>query len=179
MASDPVHQAAGLTIGELLRARVRLHPDRIAVCDGDCQFRFAEFNARVNRLAAVLRGLGIGRGDRVAILSENRAEYLELIFAAGKLGVIVCALNWRLADPELAYCVTLTSPKVTFVSPNFAAAGGRLSAILAATIMLGDEYEQRLAREADAEPEIVAEPEDGHIILYTSGTTGNPKGALI
>ena len=107
-----------MTIGDLSCARVQQHPDRIAIIDGARQFSFAAFNARVNRLAAVLRGLHIGRGDRVAILSENRSEYLELMFAAGKLGAIVCALNWRFADPEQVYCVTLTSPKVTFVSPR-------------------------------------------------------------
>ncbi|HVZ06295.1 class I adenylate-forming enzyme family protein [Rhodopila sp.] len=172
-------RTSGLTIGELLVARTRQHPDRIAVVDGTRSFSFAAFNARVNRLAAELRRLGIARGDRVAILSENRCEYLELMFAAGKLGVIVCALNWRLADAELIHCITLTSPKATFVSPAHAPAGDRLSAILGGTIRLGDDYEDRLARCSDAEPPIAALPEDGHVILYTSGTTGNPKGALI
>ena len=78
-------QAGGLTIGEMLVARVRQHPGRIAVVDGERTFTYAAFNARVNRLAALLRSLEIGRGDRVAILSENRCEYLELMFAAGKL----------------------------------------------------------------------------------------------
>jgi acyl-CoA synthetase (AMP-forming)/AMP-acid ligase II len=179
MFDELTHRAAGITIGELLYARVREHPDRIAVIDGARQFSFAEFNARVNRLAAVLRMLDIRRGDRVAILSENRVEYLELIFAAGKLGAIVCALNWRLAEPELIHCVTLTSPKATIFSPAHAAVAVRMSDILGETISLDDDYEQRLARTSADEPEIAAEAEDGHIILYTSGTTGNPKGALI
>src|SRR5664279_5117077 len=101
MSDELTRQAGQITIGELLYARVRQHPDRVAVVDGGRQFSFADFNGRVNRLAAVLRVLDIGRADRVAILSENRVEYLELMFAAGKLGAIVCALNWRLADPEL------------------------------------------------------------------------------
>jgi fatty-acyl-CoA synthase len=170
-------EAAGLTIGALLRGRVRLHPDRLAVVDGAREFTYAAFNARVNRLAAVLRALEIGRGDRVAILSENRAEYLELIFAAGKLGAIVCALNWRLADRELLHCVGLTTPKAVFVSPDYVATARRLG--FTGVVALGDEYEQRLAAASDVEPEIMARPEDGHVILYTSGTTGNPKGALI
>jgi fatty-acyl-CoA synthase len=177
--SDLARQAAGLTIGDLLNARVRRHPNRIAVVDGPRQFSFAAFDARVNGIAAVLRMMDIKRGDRVAILSENRAEYLELLFAAGKLGVIVCALNWRLADPELVHCVTLTSPKATFVSAGYAAVADRLAGILGETVSLGDDYEQRLARAGTAEPEIEAGAEDGHVILYTSGTTGNPKGALI
>ena len=180
-------QAGGFTIGEVLTFRARLHPDRIAVVDGARSFSFGAFNARVNRLAAILPTLGIGRGDRVAILSENRVEYLELMFAAGKLGAIVCALNWRLADPELHYCVSLTSPKASFVSATYAATAARLGAVLGAelgavlgeVVALGEDYEQRLARAAADEPPIAAKPEDGHVILYTSGTTGKPKGALI
>ena len=169
------HRAGGLTIGELLCSRARLHPDRTAVVDGARTLSFAVFNARVNRLAAVLRALDIGRGDRVAILSENRVEYLELMFAAGKLGAIVCALNWRLADPELQYCVRLTSPVASFVSPGYVDAATRAGDIMGQLVLLGDDYEQRLARADAHEPPIAAEPEDGHVILYTSGTTGNPK----
>jgi fatty-acyl-CoA synthase len=172
-------QVAGITIGTMLRDRARLHPARIAVVDGARQFTFATFNERVNRLAAELHGLDIGRGDHVAILSENRVEYLELMFAAGKLGAIVCALNWRLADPELLHCVTLTGPKATFVSPGYAGAASRFGLVLGKIVILGDDYEQRLNRASAAEPDIAAEAEDGHVILYTSGTTGNPKGALI
>ena len=178
---DPAlaRQAAGVTIGALLRERVRQHPERIAVVDGARQFSYAAFNARANRLAGVLRAFDIARGDRVAILSENRAEYLELMFAAGKLGVIVCALNWRLADRELLHCVALTAPRATFVSPGYHETAARLGDVLGETVLLGEDYEQRLARASEAEPEIAAEAEDGHVVLYTSGTTGNPKGALV
>src|SRR4051812_48802040 len=103
-------QAADVTIGIMLRGRGRLHPERIAIVDGIRQFSFAAFNTRVNRLANLLRAIDIGHGDRVAILSENRVEYLELMFAAGKIGAIVCALNWRLADGELLYCINLAAP---------------------------------------------------------------------
>src|SRR5919202_6445607 len=130
-------QAADVTIGHMLHARARLHPHRIAIVDGDRQFNFATLNTRVNRLADVLRGMELTRGDRVAILSENRAEYLELMFAAGKLGVIVCALNWRLADRELLHCVRLAEPKAIFVSPGFAGAAARLDAVSGPTIQFG------------------------------------------
>jgi acyl-CoA synthetase (AMP-forming)/AMP-acid ligase II len=172
-------QAADVTIGIMLRGRARLHPDRIAIVDGTRQFSFAAFNTRVNRLANLLRAIHVGRGDRVAILSENRVEYLELMFAAGKIGAIVCALNWRLADGELLYCVNLAASKALFVSSAFAAKAARLGPVAGETILLGDDYEQRLGNAPAAEPEIAAEAEDGHVILYTSGTTGNPKGAMI
>jgi fatty-acyl-CoA synthase len=101
------------------------------------------------------------------------------MFAAGKLGAIVCALNWRLADPELLHRVTLTSPKATFVSLAYWGVARRSSDALGDTVLLGEDYEQRLARASAEGPEIAVEAEDGHVILYTSGTTGNPKGALI
>lgn len=172
-------RAAGLTIGDMLRSRTRQHPDRIAIIDGPRQFTYATFNARVNQLSVVLRGLDIVRGDRVAILSENRAEYLELMFAAGKIGAVVCALNWRLADPELRHCITLSTPKATFISSAYTATAASLSDVTGETVLLGNDYEQRLADAPATEPSITAESEDGHVILYTSGTTGNPKGALI
>lgn len=179
--ADPglARATSGLTIGVLLRQRARLHPERLAIIDGSRRFTYSAFNARVNRLSAALRALGLERGDRVAILSENRAEYLELMFAAGKLGVIVCTLNWRLADRELLHCVSLTEPRATFVSPLHFETARRLGEPMARLVAFGTGYEELLARASDAEPEIAAEAEDGHVILYTSGTTGNPKGALI
>jgi fatty-acyl-CoA synthase len=64
---------------------------------------YAELNERVNRLCNALRDLGIGKGDRVAVLSENTYKYLEIYFAAGKLGISVTPLNFRLADPEIIH----------------------------------------------------------------------------
>ena len=172
-------QAAGLTVGGLLAHQVRLRPDHPAVEDGPRHLTFAAFNARVNQLAHVLLGLGIGRGDRVAILSENRLEYLELLFAAGKIGAIVAALNWRLSDPELRHCIGLVSPRAILLAPAYAATMQRLAIDAGTVIAIGDDYEDRLARAPDAEPRCRVDTEDGLMILYTSGTTGMPKGALI
>lgn len=140
---------------------------------------FAAFNARVNRLASVLRGAGVERGARVAILSENRAEYVELEFACAKLGAITCALNWRLAQPELAHCVRLVSPVVMLSSARHAAALAAIGLPATPHLVFGAQYEALLDAASDAEPEAEVDPEDGLLILYTSGTTGLPKGALI
>ena len=172
-------QAASLTIGDCLLNQVRLRPDHPAVQDGARRLNFHQFNERVNRLAHVLTGLDIRRGDRVAILAENRLEYLELLFAAGKLGVIVAALNWRLSDPELLHCITLVQPRATLVSPLYTETMRRQGGIGGERIGLGDDYEQRLATARSAEPGHFADTEDGLVILYTSGTTGLPKGALV
>lgn len=174
-----VRQAAGLTIGALLAQQARLRPNHPAVQDGERRLDFQTFNARVNRLAHALMALDIRRGDRVAILSENRLEYLELLFAAGKIGAIVAALNWRLADPELRHCITLVTPKATLLSPDYAATLDRLGDIGGEVVRLGEPYEQLLARAPAHEPECFVDTEDGLVILYTSGTTGLPKGALV
>jgi len=121
---------------------------------------YGEFNTRVNRLAHALAALGLQRGDRVAILSENRCEYLELAFAGAKLGLILCALNWRLTEEELAHCIRLTTPKAALVSERFAGALSALEHGCHTIIELGADYEKRLAAQPVDEPDIAAQPED-------------------
>jgi acyl-CoA synthetase (AMP-forming)/AMP-acid ligase II len=176
--TDLISRAGSCTVGELLTTQARRRPGHLAVVDGTRTVDFGELNARVNQLANVLARLGATRRSRLAILAENRLEYIETAFAAAKLGVILCALNWRLARHELAHCIALVEPVVVLVSDRFA------SALVAAawsgtTFNLDTEYEVLLAAASSAEPPVVAEPEDGLLILYTSGTTGMPKGALI
>ncbi len=179
-AAGLVRQAAASTIGSLFRGRAALMPGRIALDDGRREVSYAELNERANRAAAVLAGLGVVRGDRVALLSENRIEYFELELAAAKLGAILACQNWRLAPPELRHCIDLVEPKVVITSPRhgdlLAAAGIADGPI---NLELGAEFEARMADADPAEPEIAAEPEDGLFILYTSGTTGLPKGAVL
>jgi acyl-CoA synthetase (AMP-forming)/AMP-acid ligase II len=171
--------AASLTIGALLRQQARYGGARIALDDGRRRVSYAELNDRVNRLAHGLASRGIVRGDRVAILSENRLEYIELELAAAKLGAMLACQNWRLAAAELAHCIDLTAPKLAFVSERHAQTLARLPHAVPATIVLGAEYERMLADASAAEPPDIADAEDGVVILYTSGTTGLPKGAVI
>ena len=172
-------RAGSWTVGELLGAQARRVPERIAVDDGANLLTYRVLDRRVNRLANCLASLGVGRGSRFAILSENRGEYIEATYAAAKLGAILCALNWRLARDELAHCVNLVQPLVVLVSARFDAAWRALGVAGPTVIGLGTDYETRLAAAPDRVPVVVAEPEDGLLILYTSGTTGMPKGALI
>ncbi|MBI2206787.1 MAG: AMP-binding protein [Candidatus Rokubacteria bacterium] len=180
MTATTLPQAASRsTIGSLFRDRARHEPDRPAIEAAGQVLTYAALDERVTRGADVLSGLGVGRGDRVAILSENRPEYIELELACAKLGAILACQNWRLAPPELRHCVGLVSPALVVVSERhtglLANAGvGRLP-----TIVLGADFEERIAKASPREPEIAAEPEDGLLILYTSGTTGLPKGAVI
>ncbi len=170
--------SSGLTIAPLFRQQVAFSRDKIAVQAQARAFTYAQLDERTNRLANALARLGIGLGDRVGVLSENSIEYVELEIAVAKLGAILACQNWRLAHDELRHCLGLVAPKVVFVSPRFIDALARIDHG-ATTIVVGEEYERMLAAaDARALPDIVS-PEDGLIILYTSGTTGMPKGALI
>src|SRR5689334_21292712 len=117
-----VRRAGALTAGDLLRVQAMRTPNAPAVTEDDRTLSYAAFNLRVNRAANALRTLGVARGARIAIFSENRTEYVELEFACAKIGAIACALNWRLADPEVAHCIRLVSPTLVVVSPRFATA---------------------------------------------------------
>ncbi len=174
-----VAQSAHLTVGEILRDQAALQPDATAIEDGKRRWTYAQFNARVNRLAHWLSRHGTGHGDRIAILAENRIEYMEVAYAASKIGAIICALNWRLAAGELAHCVNLATPKLAFVSERFAANFAAIETEVETRVVFGDAFEKLLAAADPSEPEIAASPEDGLVIIYTSGTTGLPKGALI
>ena len=141
---------------------------------------YAQLQSRVRRLAAALRAAGVGAGDRIAVLSENRIEYIELELAAAQLGVIVACLNWRLADDELLHCIRLVTPALLIVSPRYAATLARIAHGVPRVVGLGDEFDRLLRRRAPAaDVDDRADPEAGLVILYTSGTTGLPKGALI
>ncbi|MCC5859981.1 MAG: AMP-binding protein [Ectothiorhodospiraceae bacterium] len=177
--TDLAARASALNVGQLFALQAAYDGDRIAIREGDRHVSYGELNRRVNRLADALQSVGVAHGDRIAILSENRTEYLELQLAAAKLGAIVAAQNWRLATAELEHCIRLTTPRVIIVSPRYADALSRVSHTSETVIQLGDDYEARLARASDREPTAAAGGEDGLIILYTSGTTGLPKGALI
>ncbi|QXL85821.1 AMP-binding protein [Comamonas sp. NLF-1-9] len=182
-AASPVdfelaRQASGLTLGALFALSVRMGPERIALQQGEHQWSYAELDARSNRLCRYWMSRGIGRGDRVAVLAQNCLEYVEVLVAAAKLGVIAACQNWRLAERELHHCLSLVTPKLIHASARHADIAARY-AELAPSLSFGAEYEAALAvQSADAVPD-ECEPEDGVVILYTSGTTGMPKGALI
>ncbi len=175
---NEILRAGGFLVGDLLTMQARRRPDTKALIDGTRSYTFESLNSRANRLANALTTMGIGQGDRIAILSENRAEYIEATYAAAKLGVIIAALNWRLAKNELDHCISLVAPKAVLVSARFAGAMSE-SGWRGKIIFIEQEYEDLLALSSDAEPSVAIEPEDGLLILYTSGTTGLPKGALI
>jgi acyl-CoA synthetase (AMP-forming)/AMP-acid ligase II len=169
MVEPLVRRAAQSTVASLFATQARLHPGRTAVTDGSRSSSYAELAARARSLAGVLAARGVGRGDRVALLSENRLEILEVFLAAARLGAIVACQNWRLAAPEISHCLRLVAPAISIASPLHPLDGA---------LLFGEEYERELAA-APPPPEIDVDPEDPLLILYTSGTTGLPKGAVI
>jgi fatty-acyl-CoA synthase len=175
-AGGPAFQ---FTLADALGKHVALRPEATAVEDAARTLSYRELSTRVNRLAHALVAKGVKRGDRVAILSENCIPYIELELAAAKLGVIVPCLNWRLSAGELSHCIALTSPSMIFVSDRFAAPLQRIDHGVACVVHIEREYESLVAASIDDEPTGPVEPEDGLVILYTSGTTGLPKGAVI
>jgi acyl-CoA synthetase (AMP-forming)/AMP-acid ligase II len=164
--------------GLLLQQRQRT-PDRIAVVCGERELSYRALHARVNQLAHGLSALGVAPGDRVAVLSENRLEYIELELAAAKLGVILACQNWRQSDEELRHCIRLVEPVLLVHSQRHAGKVAQLDHGAPKTLEIESDYEALLSSQVDTEPATVIDPEAGLIILYTSGTTGMPKGAVI
>ncbi len=174
-----VRRAAGSTVSSLFLGVARLHAGRAALEDAQRSVSYGELAERTLRLAGVLAVAGVRRGSRVAVLAENRIEYLETFLAAAHLGAIVACQNTRLAPPELAHCLDLVAPEVVLVSPRHAPTLQGLRRPGEAPVVLGDAYEQLLARTSPATPHRDVEAEDPLLILYTSGTTGLPKGAVL
>jgi fatty-acyl-CoA synthase len=179
--TDPLIQAAAeVSVADWFLSRVILRGDAIAVQDNARTLTYRELNGRVNRLARWMMASGLTRGDRVAVLSENRTEYVEVELAAAKLGVVTACQNWRQADPELLHCIRIVEPKLAFVSERHAPTLARIDHGVGRVVVFGRDYDAALVHGDDGpEAPHLAQPEDGLIILYTSGTTGMPKGALI
>lgn len=178
ISSQLALQSAGMTIGALFDTSVRQSPKRIALKDAIGEMSYSELDDRSTRLANYLLSEGIQRGDRIGILSENRREYIELLVASAKIGVIAACQNWRQAEGELRHCLKLVSPKLIFISPRNRDLGAKYIEI-APLHEFGDDYEAALSASPATCPPDPCSPEDGVVILYTSGTTGLPKGALI
>jgi fatty-acyl-CoA synthase len=168
----------------LLTSRARLTPDKEALLELETgsRYTYAALNGRANRAANWLQTIGVGCGDRVSILAHNSIVYLDLFYGCAKIGAIFAPLNWRLAVPELVYIVNDCTPRLLLVGPEFAAIAQEMQPQITVDHMVTlASYGERLSTQSDAEPARPAElnGESAHCILYTSGTTGRPKGAII
>ncbi len=182
--AENIRRTGRASVYDLFHAWARQTPDALAIETAGRPTTYAQLDTRVRALANALHQRGLRRGDRLAILSENRPEYIETMLAAAALGVIVACQNWRLSVPELEHCVKLVTPKMAFVSARHAALFAAANTGVADVLEIGAAYEELLAsassaRVGEAIPDVDVEAEDGIIIIYTSGTTGMPKGALV
>jgi len=177
---------------DLLSKRSNLTPNREALYDAHTGqgYTFAELNQRANRLANFLREkYDLQKGERVSILAYNCLPYVDLLFGLGKIGAILAPLNWRLTARELSYIIKDCQPKVLVCGPEFAPLLEeiRLSTDIQTVISLegaiipgAQSYEALLEQASAVEPvRPDLSPEDAACILYTSGTTGHPKGAIL
>lgn len=156
-----------------------IRPDKVALVDvwRDRTITYGMLGDSVRRTAAWLVGAGVGAGDRVAFLAENTTDIFEVLFACERVGAILVPLNWRLAAPELAFIVEDCTPRVLIHEEQFAEVVRGLGAPM--TLTLGDEYEEAKDRSNPLDaPSLDATHDDPLAILYTSGTTGHPKGAI-
>ncbi len=162
-------------------------PNREAIYDvaSDRHFTYAEFDRRIARLALYLGSLGLAAGDRVAVLSHNDSDVFEIQFACQRLGAIFLPLNWRLAVPELEFICNDATPKMLIHGMEFAAQAADLARLagISQTIAIANggpsAYEDGIAAATGALPPRTNLLRDIWTIMYTSGTTGRPKGALM
>ncbi|WP_224366390.1 long-chain-fatty-acid--CoA ligase [Hyalangium versicolor] len=179
-------------IGLFLTRRAQLNPGTEAAVDvaSGRRFTYAQLNARCNRVAHGLLSLGVGKGDRVALLMLNSPEFLETFLAIAKIGAVCVPLNWRLIPDELALILRDSGARVLISSAEFDStlaelhSRGPASTFVEHWVQLGVaarpewalDYDAWTAEVSDAEPQILAGDEDVLYIMYTSGTTGLPKG---
>ncbi|MEU4248279.1 long-chain fatty acid--CoA ligase [Amycolatopsis sp. NPDC026612] len=170
--------------GELLAHWARERPDGTAVLFGDRSWTWAGFDERVRRLSGALAAAGVVRGDRVAFVDKNHPACLETTFAAAGIGAANAVVNWRLSGDELAYVLEDAGAKVVFVGaelrPALDAIRDRLPAVGRVVVVGGDadEFESFLAA-AEPHAGTGVDEDDGVLVMYTSGTTGFPKGAVL
>ena len=154
--------------------------DEVALEQGEEAASFAQLDRRTRQAIALLGELGVTKGDRVAWLGKNAKIYFELFYACGRIGVVMVPIGWRLAPPEVRYILDDTGAKVLFAGEGLDDAALKACEGMADSppIISAAEAQRRLdvAEPADFEP---AGPQDAVLQLYTSGTTGNPKGAVL
>jgi len=185
MNGTAASSVAAISAAAWSRRITRRFPNRLAIADGGRQVSYAELDKRVGRLANALRAQGVRRGDRIAALLVNGLPLVELYLATARLGAILLPLNWRLTPAELGWIINNAQPRLLFRSPELAEPAMADDAL--PVLIVGceggreDGYEALLAsaKEAPDEEEMPDEGALPWIMLYTSGTTGHPKGCLL
>jgi len=180
-----------LNIGEILGVLARKHPSKLAVKDWCNKKRtYSELDIRTNKLANGLHKMGLRKGDRIAVMLYNCAEFIEIYCALAKAGLVVTPVSWRYVAKEIEYVVDDSDAKAMIIHEEFADAIDQLRRgfkkidddnfiVVGKTTPKGYvNYEDLITKSTDKRPDIKVESEDTWVQIYTSGTTGFPKGVI-
>jgi acyl-CoA synthetase (AMP-forming)/AMP-acid ligase II len=179
-----------LHLGEILSTHARLQPEKLAARDSSRSLTFRQWNSRANRLANALLGLGLQKGDRVSILAYNSIEWMEIYVAMAKAGLVAVPINFRLTPSEMRYIIEDAGASVLIAQHDLVDSVEEIRAHLPLDekryIHFGAgqcpagyrSYEELLLGAADSEPSVPVDLHDTWAYMYTSGTTGRPKGAM-
>jgi fatty-acyl-CoA synthase len=178
-------------IGQILSINAERHADQTAVVFGSKRHSYAELNKRACRVASALLDMKVEPGDRVATLMNNCNHLIDLFFATAKLGVILVPVNFRLAAREVEVVLQNCAPKILFVGHSLHQTVAELAGSdalpkrtvavpdrIALTDVSDNEYERWLATYRDSEPDVSVRLNDVHLLVHSSGTTGQPKAAV-
>jgi long-chain acyl-CoA synthetase len=175
------------TLADIIRTQALQRPGQPAFVSAARTVTFGDLDARSNRVANGLRSEGIAAQDRVAFLDKNTTEFFEVLFGTAKLNAVTVAVNWRLAAREAAYIVNDADAKVLVVGEELLPLAEAMEPELTTVkkvLVLGphpvhESYEAWLARQAATDPNETVAPDDVALQLYSSGTTGLPKGVML
>jgi len=178
-----------MRIGDLLTRAARCYPDKEAVVFEETRLTYRQVNERTNRLAAALTDMGVKRGDRVGVVCHNSHNFTEIFFACAKIGAASTNLNWRLSPKELAFLINDAGPDIVFFSKRFEYLFEPMKAdikkktrfVAVDGVFAKDmiDYEKLIAKYKPDEPRVTVAEDDTVLLLYTSGTTGRPKGVML
>jgi len=172
---------AELRVADVIREHAELRPEHVALRHGGRSLTYAELHARSNRLAQALLDAGVQPGGRVAYIDRSAPEVIELLFAAAKIGAVAVPLNWRLAVPELTAILEDARPALLIAGHAYESTAEKVLSNLEAPprlIRVATDYEPWLAGFHAVDPGRRGESGDPIVQMYTSGTTGVPKGVL-
>ena len=177
-----------MLIGKVLAQRALITPDHEALIFKDRTFTFQQLNQRSTKTANALLDLGVKQGDRIGLLMFNCNEFIETYFAVSKIGAVLVPLNTRLAAPEMDFILNDCGVSEFFFGSAFEEKVGAMKypekirhRICTGPSSLRDtlDYEGLIEKASDEEPSISVQEDDLNVVMYTSGTTGNPKGAML